>query len=185
MSRIPRANPTDLASDAAEQLRAAAPNRDRPLNLHAEMASAPAVLSAYMGLRKAIVDHGSLDPKTHTAIMFTVASLERCEYAQALNGNLLRRAGWNEDQIATLGSVTEIDDRRLEALLAVVRAATTAGGRVADGTWQAALDVGWTAAQLADAYVSLSLAAFVDHFLAFAETTLDVPAPEPAITPAT
>jgi hypothetical protein len=48
-----------------------------PIHIHhAEMAHVPAVLSAYMGLRKAITEHGSLDPKTHTAIMFTVASLE-------------------------------------------------------------------------------------------------------------
>jgi hypothetical protein len=184
MSRIPRADTSDLSHDAAALLAAAAPSRAEPLNLHAEMAYAPVVLSAYMGIRNAIEAYGSLDPKTHTAIMLTVSAAQACEYAQAVQTHLLQRAGWGDDAIATIRTLGAPDDPALDALLALVREAVSADGRVADTTWRSATAAGWSVHQLGDAFVSMSLAVFTDQFLAFADTTLDVPAAPPVETPA-
>ena len=37
------------------------------LNMHAQLAVAPAALAGYVALRRATEEHGTLDPKTRTA----------------------------------------------------------------------------------------------------------------------
>jgi hypothetical protein len=180
MSRIPRADVGDLTDDVAALLAAAAPGRPEPLNLHAEMAYAPTVLGAYMGIRNAIQAYGSLDPKTHTAVMLTVSAAQSCEYAQAVQVNLLRRAGWDDATIATIRALGRVDDEALDALLVLVREVVGGAGRVAETTWRGALDAGWSVRDLGDAFVSMQLALMTDQFLAFADTELDLPAAPPA-----
>ena len=53
-------------------------------------------------------------------------------------------------------------------------------GRVGDRTWQAAIDAGWTAADLVEAFAIVALTWFVDGFAAFAEVALDAPRAEVA-----
>ncbi len=183
MSRIPRVTPDDLSHETAALLTAAAPGREHPLNLHAEMAHAPAVLRAYMGIRDAITSDGSLEPTTHTAIMLSVAAAQDCAYAQAVTANLARREGWEDSDIAALRAGAGLGQEDLDALLAVVREAARNEGSVNDATWQAALDADWSERQLADAFVSLSLAEFVDRFLRFADTELDLPSAPPLPAP--
>jgi hypothetical protein len=43
------------------------------LNLHAQMAHSPAVLTAYVGIRQATVAHGTLDPRVRSALMLATA----------------------------------------------------------------------------------------------------------------
>jgi alkylhydroperoxidase/carboxymuconolactone decarboxylase family protein YurZ len=179
MSRIPAISLDDVAPPIAALVKAAAPGRDQALNLHAEMAHAPAVLSAYSGIREAISTHGSLDAKTRTAIMLAVCSVEECAYAQALNIRLALRAGWENEQLLAILKADALSDPRLDTLLDVVREAVRNHGRVDDNTWDAAVEAGWTQAQLGDTFAALSLAAFVDHFLHYADTDLDFGALEP------
>jgi hypothetical protein len=47
---------------------------------------------------------------------------------------------------------------------------------VQDGTWQAALDAGWTDAELTEASVHITLNLFTNHFNHLVETDLDLPA---------
>jgi hypothetical protein len=44
------------------------------LNIHGEMANAPAVLAGYTGLQTAIAEHGSFDARTREAIALAVSS---------------------------------------------------------------------------------------------------------------
>jgi len=150
----------------------------RLLNLHAQMAHAPAVLAAYAGIRKATEDHGTFDFKTRTAIMLTVSCAQRSDYAIAVNTLLAQRAGWSPVEIGRLKAGQGLGNRPLDALITVVRDASVTNGHVSDTTWKAAVDAGNDDATLAEAFVYISLTQYVDHFLAYADTEYDVPNPE-------
>ncbi|HEU5418165.1 MAG TPA: carboxymuconolactone decarboxylase family protein, partial [Streptosporangiaceae bacterium] len=65
------------------------------LNLHAQMAHAPAVLEAYGSIRRAAGRHGTLDQPVRTALM--LAAADDSKYAQAVISMLALRSGWRPD----------------------------------------------------------------------------------------
>ena len=144
----------------------------RPLNLHAQMAHAPAVLLGYMAMRNALDEHGSFDRKTRTALLLTTAAADRCAYTLAVNTLLARQAGWDEAEILALRNAMP-NDPRLSALLGVARQSALNRGRVDDATWQAACEAGWTETELAEAFAFVGLTQYVDAFANFAQTELD------------
>lgn len=175
MPRIPLAE--SVPEDLGELFSAATNGRRPPLNLHAQMAGAPVVLAAYVGIRRAIEAHGTLDRRTRFALMLAVSGVTGCEYTQAVNRVLTARAGMAPEQIDAVLAGRPTGDAPLDALLAVAREAPRDDGRVTGATWQAAADAGITDAQLAEAYASIGLAVYVDQFVNYADTPLDVPAP--------
>jgi alkylhydroperoxidase family enzyme len=181
MHRIPIGTPDAAPEDVRELLRAASPGREQPLNIHAQMAYAPVVLAAYMGIRGALAERGTLNARTRSAITLTVARVDASAYAEAVNANLARRAGWANADVDAMRTGVVVD-QHLDSLLAVVREAAARKGRVIHATWQAARDAGWSSAQLAEAFASIGLALFVDYFLNYAATEFDVPAP-PTLAP--
>jgi hypothetical protein len=54
---------------------------ERLLNIHAQMAHAPAVLEAYVSIRRATARHGTLDPRDRTALMLVAAAADASPYA--------------------------------------------------------------------------------------------------------
>ena len=184
MSRIPThtldSAPTEVRPLLEHVAQASLSANGRLLNLHGEMAHAPVVLAAYAGMRKATEDYGTFDFKTRTAIMLSVSCAERSDYAVAVNTMIAQRAGWSDDEIDELKGGHGLGDPRLDALLTVVRDAATNGGSVPDTTWKAAIDAGNTAVELAEAFAYIGLTRYVDHFLAYAQTELDVPVAHPA-----
>jgi catechol 2,3-dioxygenase-like lactoylglutathione lyase family enzyme/alkylhydroperoxidase family enzyme len=151
-----------------------------PINMHAQMAHAPSVLIGYMGLRSALDEYGTFDRKTRTALLLTVAVADRCAYTIALNGLIARQSGWsNLETIALRGGRT--DDPKLAALLAVARQSATNHGNVDSHVWQAALEAGWTDAQLAEAFGFIGLAQYVDSFINYAQTAIDPPFAEQSL----
>jgi len=68
-----------------------------------------------------------------------------------------------------------VDDPRLRSLLEVVREAAADRGVIADATWRAAIDAGWTTAELVEVFAIVALTWFVDGFAAFAQVPLDAP----------
>jgi alkylhydroperoxidase family enzyme len=173
MTRIPLSPST---TDELRELFAAATNgRQPPLNLHRQMASGPAVLAAYVGVRRAIEAHGTLDQRTRFALMLAVSAADGCEYTQAINTVLTTRAGMARDDVRAVLAGEATGQPRLDALLSVARAAARHDGRVDGVAWRAARDAGVTDTELAEAYASIALAVFVDHFVNYAETPFDVP----------
>src|SRR6185437_10501994 len=98
MSRIPSHTIND-APDAArpllENLLQFSPT-GKPLNLHAQMAHAPAVLEAYVGIRRATSSPGRLDQRTRVALMLASAVAAGSQYALAILTMLAARAGWGK-----------------------------------------------------------------------------------------
>jgi len=144
-----------------------------PINLHAQMAHSPSVLLSYMAMRQALEENAAtLDRKTRSAVLLTVASVEETRYTTALNSTIAAQAGWSESEIRDLRT-GQTDDPRLAALLAVARAVTRSVGRVEEATWQAARRAGWSEDQLAEVFAFAGLTHYVDAFANFAQSELD------------
>jgi alkylhydroperoxidase family enzyme len=156
----------------------------QPLNMHAQMAHAPAVLDAYAAIRRATGRLGSLDQRLRTALMLVTAAVDGNEYALAIITLLAQRSGWEPDQIAALRSGRGVGRPREDALIAVVREAAGRGGRVSDETWARAVAAGCGDEELAEAFAYLGLTVFTAYFLNYAGTELDVPA-SPGLSAAT
>src|SRR6266516_457320 len=65
----------------------------RLLNLHAQMAHAPAVLEAYVSIRRATGRPGTLPPPVRTALMLATAGVDGNEYGLAIPSMLAQRTG--------------------------------------------------------------------------------------------
>jgi predicted nucleic acid-binding protein len=148
----------------------------RLLNMHAQMAHAPAVLEAYVGLRRATASLGTLDQRVRAALMLASAAQDHSEYALAVVSMLALRAGWEPDQVRALRSGEPIGEPAVDALVAVAREAAGDHGRVSDATWKQAEACGWSDQQLAEAFAYLGLTVFTSYFLNFAATEVDLPA---------
>jgi len=110
--------------------------------------------------------------------MLVTAAADGNAYALAIITLLARRSGWDPDQITALRSGGRVGEPRADALIAVVREAAVNGGRVSDVTWARAVAAGCTDGDLAEAFAYLGLTVFTAYFLNYADTELDVPAPE-------
>jgi len=157
----------------------------RLLNLHAQMAHAPAILDAYVSIRRAAAQHGTLDQPVRTALMLAAAVAGGSDYALTVISQLAVRSGWRQDQVAALRSGQDLGQPGTDALLAVIREAAARSGRVSDATWARATGAGWTDGQLAEAFAYLGLALFTGYFLNYADTDLDLPTvPDAPASPA-
>jgi alkylhydroperoxidase family enzyme len=146
------------------------------LNMHAQMAHAPAVLEAYTSIRRATGQLGTLDQRLRTALMLVTAATDGNAYALAIITLLARRSGWEPDQITALRSGGSVGEPRADALIAVIREAAADGGRVSDQAWARAVAAGCTDSDLAEAFAYLGLTVFTAYFLNYAGTELDVAA---------
>ena len=146
------------------------------LNMHAQMAHAPAVLEAYVSIRRATARHGTLHPRARTALMLVAAAADASPYALAVISLLALRSGWRQDQVGALLAGQDVGADKLNALTGVVREAAANSGRVGDATWANAVGQGWDDTQLAEAFGYLGLTVFTSYFLNYAATEIDVPA---------
>ncbi len=179
MTRVP-VHTVDSAPEASrDTLKSLEARFGKVLNIHGAMAHSPVVLDAYAALQHSISEHGTFDGKTREAIALVVAAVDQCEYCQAAHTAAGKAAGLTEAQTvdARRGSS---DDPKLQALLTVVREQMTDLGNVSDASWQAALDAGWTDAQLAETTVYVSLNLLTNYFNHSVQTELDLP-PAPAL----
>ena len=147
----------------------------RLLNMHAQMAHAPAVLEAYVAIRRAAARHGTLDQRVRTALMLVAAAADGSRYALAIITTLALRSGWRTDQVEALLAGRDTGEDKLDALTGLVREAAANSGRVSDTTWHKAVGHGWGDKQLAEAFAYLGLTVFTSYFLNYAATELDVP----------
>jgi alkylhydroperoxidase family enzyme len=175
MPRIPLAE--SVPPDLGELFAAATHGRRPALNVHKQMVSSPVVLAAYVGIRRAIEAHGTLDLGARSALMLAVSATTGCRYTQAVNRLLTSRAGMSPEQIDAVLAGEPTGDAALDALLDVAREAARDEGRVSGAAWRSATDAGVTDTQLAEAYASIGLAVYVDQFVSYADTPFDVPAP--------
>ena len=182
MTRIPSHSVADApgASRALLQEMIQFSPTGQPLNMHAQMAHSPAVLEAYVSLRRAAAHQGTLDQRIRSALMLTSAAAAGNDYAVAVLSMLALRSGWRQDEVDALRVGKDLGDTATDALVGLVRTAAAGQGRVGDAAWANAMAAGWTDEQLAEAFAYLGLTVFTGYFLNYARTPLDLPTPAPA-----
>ncbi|TAM05307.1 MAG: hypothetical protein EPN70_08805 [Paraburkholderia sp.] len=176
MNRIPAHTVEDAPHASRPFLQAIAQSSPtgRPLNVHAQMAHAPAVLAAYASLRAVISEHGTFDPKVGWALNLATAGVVGNEYMIGVASRFSRASGWTEAQITALRTGASTGDASIDALTRVVREATANSGNVSEATWKAAQQAGWSDEQLTEAFAFLGLTVFSGYFLNFAQTDADI-----------
>jgi AhpD family alkylhydroperoxidase len=174
MPRIPAHTVENAPTNSrpyAEQLQQ---RMGRLLNIHAGMAHSPVVISAYDGISKAIAEHGTFDARTREAIALAVGNQDACDYCQAAHTISGRRAGFTDEQLIAIRTGEVGFDPKLAAITEIAREAAANVGHVSDSAWQAALEAGWTDAELAEAFGHIAANLFTNYFNHYAGTELDL-----------
>lgn len=177
MNRIPTLpiEQAPLASKALLESIVHASPTGRPLNMQAQMADAPAVLAGYVSLRRATDEHGTLDPKTRSAVMAVAGAALDVEYVTAITSMLAVRAGWTPEEVTRFCGGLGSGDQKLDLLLDVVTEAAAELGLVNAEIWNSAIRGGWTTEELTESFAYVAIALYSAYFCNFAETDVDVP----------
>jgi len=124
------------------------------------MAHAPVVLQSYVALQQVIAGYGTFDARTREAIALVVGNVDGYEYCQSAHTLSAKAAGLSSEQTVAIREDRVDFDPQLAALLTLVRQAAANTGNVADATWQAALDAGWSDTELTGTSAHLALNLF-------------------------
>lgn len=176
MSRIPVQTLGSAPKQTRKTLERLSRRSAKLLNIHAEMAHAPVVLAAYMGLSEAVASHGTFSPAVKEAIALAVGQVDGCNYCQAAHTQGALKVGFTNDQTLQIRSGQITFDDQLAALITVAREAAGDVGNVSDQSWDAALQAGWSEVQLSELFAHLSVNLFTNFFNHYARTELDLPA---------
>jgi AhpD family alkylhydroperoxidase len=150
-------------------------------NLQAGLANSPAAIQSYMAMKGALTEYAILEPSTQEAIALAVGAVNACNNCQSAHTWAGIRAGLTEEQtVALRGGVVDWDPK-LAAIVELVREAAEHVGDVADETWQAGVDAGWTDAELAEAGAHVAANLFTNYFNHYAKTQLGKMKPAPGI----
>jgi hypothetical protein len=145
------------------------------LNMQAQLAVAPAALAGYVGLRRTTEEHGTLDPKTRSAVLAVSGAALGVPCIERLSARIASSAGLQPDEIVRFTEGLGSGDEKLDSLLGVVGNAGKNLGLVDDAAWERAAHNGWTPEQLAESFAFFSIALYMAYFTNFAATELDVP----------
>jgi len=176
MPRVPVHAIDEAPEQSREALRRLERRMGRVLNIHAEMAHAPVVLAAYLGIQQAITAQGSFDARTREAIALAMAAVDQCAYCQSAHTAGGQAAGWSLAETVAIRDGTADLGPKVGSLLAVARELAGNTGYVADATWQAAREAGWGDAELAELFAHVAANMFTNYFNHYVQTEPDLPA---------
>ena len=179
MTRIPVHTVESAPEGSRDGLKALEAKFGKVLNIHGAMAHSPAVLETYTAIQGALQDKGTLDARTREAIALAVAVVDDCSYCQAAHTGGGKAAGLSLQETVDIRR-GEVDDPKLSTLLTLAREQAGNVGTVQDSTWQAALDAGWSDAELTETSAVVALNLFTNYFNHLVQTELDLP-PAPAL----
>jgi AhpD family alkylhydroperoxidase len=175
MTRVPVHTVENAPEQSRDALKALEAKFGKVLNIHGAMAHSPVALQGYVALQQVIGDYGTFDAATREAIALVVGNVDGCSYCQSAHTLSAKRAGLSEEQTVAIRNGSYAQDRKLAALLTLVRESAGNRGTVQDSTWQTALDAGWSDTELTEASVHIALNLFTNHFNHLVETELDIP----------
>lgn len=176
MPRVP-VHTVDSAPDAAkDNLRALTERVGKTLNIFGEMAHAPVVLDSYVQLEHRLSADSTLDQRTRAALHLTVANVNGCDYCQAAYTSQAKASGFTDEDAIAIRAGAIDGDPPLQAAVAVARQIAADKGYVDDTTWTAAVDAGWSDAQLLEVFVEVVRTIFTNYFNHLVGTELDLPA---------
>jgi len=174
--RVPVHTVADAPTESRETLEALGKQVGKVINIHAEMAHAPALLKMYATTEQLLSDESSLDEATRQAIHLTVAHTNACDYCQAAYTGAAKAAGHSEEATKDIRRGALPNDEKLTALLGVAREIAANTGYVEDATWKTALKAGWSQKELLEAYAEVVRTILTNYFNHLVGTDLDLPA---------
>jgi AhpD family alkylhydroperoxidase len=175
MTRIPVHTVDSAPEGSRDALKSLEAKFGKVLNTHGAMAHSPAVLETYTAIQRVVQGIGTFDGRTREAIALAVANVNDCAYCQAAHTAGGQAAGLSEQETIDIRR-GQVDDPKLNTLLALAREQTGNVGSVQDSTWQAGLDAGWTDAELTETSAHVTLNLFTNYFNHLVQTDLDRPA---------
>jgi AhpD family alkylhydroperoxidase len=175
MTRIPVHTVDSAPEGSRDTLKKLEAQFGEVLNIHGAMAHSPAVLDTYAAIQQVLQDKGAFDGRTREAIALAVANVDECSSCPAAHTAGGKAAGLSEQETVAIRR-GQVEDARLQALLALVREQAGNVGHVQDSTWQAALEVGWSDSELTESTVVVALNLFTNYFNHTVHTALDLPA---------
>jgi alkylhydroperoxidase family enzyme len=129
-------------------------------NLAASIASSPALLAGFDGLRRAVAG-GELDPVAREVAGLAVGVAVDNAYGVAFHSTVLGRLGVDEAEIERLRANQRPADSRLAAVHALARELVLGRGKVADATIEAALAAGLTTEEVLEVVLECTFAGLV------------------------
>ncbi len=179
MARIPIHTVDDAPAESRPPLERQSARVGKTINIIGAMAHSPALIGLYDAAETALGERSNLDGAVREAIHLTVANVNACNYCQAAYTGSAKRQGFTAEQTIEIRRGELDGDPRLSALLAFVRELADSRGHVADETWQAALDAGWSDVELLDAYADVVRTVLTNWFNHLVGTELDLPPAPP------
>jgi len=151
------------------------PLTGKVLNMQAQLALAPATLAGYVGLRRTAQKHGTLDPKTRTAVLAMSGAALGVPYVERLTARIASGAGWQPDEIVRFTEGLGSGDEKLDSLLGVVGDAARTSGSSPTPPGSERRRTGGHPSSSWKAFAYFSIAVYTAYFTNFAATELDVP----------
>lgn len=175
MARVPVHDVESAPEGSRDDLKQLEQRFGQVLNIFGAMAHSPTVIQLFTDAEQAIASTTSLEPTTREAIHLAVAEVNDCDYCRSAYTMAAKGVGFDEDETVAIRD-GEIDfDDDLSALLDVAREVAANKGHVADDTWQAALDGGWSEEQLLEAFADTIRTILTNYFNHVAGTDIDIP----------
>lgn len=102
--------------------------------------------------------------------------MNECDYCQAAYTGQAKASGFSDEDAIAIRAGHLDTDSQIQAAIAVAREIAASKGYVDDSTWAAALDAGWTDAQLLEIFLEVIRTIFTNYFNHLVGTELDLPA---------
>jgi uncharacterized peroxidase-related enzyme len=123
------------------------------------------VLRGYDG----IFNHGVLPRATRELISAWISRVNQCPYCVGTHSYFLQAFGGSQDLAQAISTVTSPDelpvDERTRVLLRLLTKVSTAAYRITDEEWREALDAGWSADELLEAFFCAALFNFITRMV--------------------
>jgi AhpD family alkylhydroperoxidase len=175
MPRIDVHDPSTAPEAAKPYLEGLEKKYGTTLNIFGQMANSPTLLRMFVDAETALAESSTLGEDIRKALHLTVAQVNECEYCQAAYTGASKAAGWSDDQTVQIRRGEIEGDEKTTALLAFGRELTEKQGWLTDGTWEQALDAGWSKEQLLEAFGEVLRTQITNWFNHMTGTELDLP----------
>jgi AhpD family alkylhydroperoxidase len=180
MTRIPIHTLDDAPEASRDPLKRQSERVGKTINIFGAMAHSPAVIGLYDAAEQTLGDHSSHHRRVREAIHLTVANINECDYCQAAYTGAAKAQGFSEEETLQIRRGVIDGDDRLTSLFTFAREVAANKGHVADDTWNAAIDAGWSDVELLDAYADVVRTILTNYFNHLVGTELDLP-PAPSL----
>ncbi len=173
MQRITAVNAADATGKARQLLDGVQAKLGMTPNLMKTLATAPAVLEAYLNFGAAL-STGTLDAKFREQIALTVAQANSCEYCLSAHSAIGKMVGLKPEEILASREAHAQDAKR-NAGLRLAQTLVVQRGEVSDQTLADVKAAGYSDGEITEIVASVAINIFTNYFNHLAQTDVDFP----------